>query len=308
MPKVSICIPAYNAEKYLLQALESVRRQSFSDWELIITEDGSKDDTENLVRNFSESVTQPVVYQRHNENKGLSAARNSCFESASGDLVALLDADDYWDFDHLESIVACFEKNDPELVHSGCIIFDEETGKDISERAPTPMQVKDWPLSIYNNTYIIQPSSAVINRRVLAQVGYFDYKFAMCNDIDFWFCMARARMRFVYTGKLTCHYRKHIDTLTARGADIVEELAWVYNKHIDWTDLPIGLRRLTTSKTFANAGRMYFRNEPARARRLYHMAWKVRPSGLHYMALAVAAALLAIMKKLRIGKTASKPK
>ena len=91
MSKVSICIPAYNAEEYLADALESVRSQTFSDWELIVTEDGSKDRTEELVSRFAALLSQPVRYQRHSVNRGLPATRNSGLSAANSEWIALLD-------------------------------------------------------------------------------------------------------------------------------------------------------------------------------------------------------------------------
>ena len=77
MPLVSICIPAYHAENYMSEALFSVCNQSFTDWELIVVEDGSKDNTEKLVNEIADKIQQPVHFYRHEINRGLPSTRNS---------------------------------------------------------------------------------------------------------------------------------------------------------------------------------------------------------------------------------------
>ena len=80
-PRVSICIPAFKAEAYLAETLASVRAQTFANWELIVTEDGSRDRTEAIVAAFAATVPQPVRYMRHEPNRGLPATRNAGIEN-----------------------------------------------------------------------------------------------------------------------------------------------------------------------------------------------------------------------------------
>lgn len=295
MAEVSICIPAYNAEKYLPETLESIRNQTFKDWELIVTEDGSKDRTEDLVSEFAQSVSQPVRYQRHQKNKGLSPTRNSGIQAAASPLVALLDADDYWAPDHLESIVAVFEEREVDIVHSGSILFDDETREQISVRAPTPEEISNFRDSLYRHTYIIQPSSVVIRDRVFKKIGYFDTCFKICDDMEFWFRATRNGFNFAYTGKNSCFYRKHGTALSSRSAALVEETALVYEKHLDWPEIPRALRRETTSKTFADAGKMNFRSNPDKAGELYFRAWKHYPIAAKYLFFSAMAGLRSLV-------------
>src|SRR5688500_1011009 len=102
VPRISICIPAYKAERYFEATLASVRAQTFSDWELIVVEDGSRDRTEEIVQDFGRQGQQPVRYFRHDQNQGLSATRNTGFAQARADVLALLDADDLWRPEHLQ--------------------------------------------------------------------------------------------------------------------------------------------------------------------------------------------------------------
>jgi glycosyltransferase involved in cell wall biosynthesis len=90
MPRVSVIIPAFNASPFISQAIESVLNQTYTDYELIVVNDGSTDNTASLVMKYGERLR--YVYQ---ENQGLSSARNTGIDRAEGDLLAFLDADDY---------------------------------------------------------------------------------------------------------------------------------------------------------------------------------------------------------------------
>src|SRR6266542_3994442 len=161
-PLISICIPAYNADRYLPAALESIRAQRFKDWELIVTEDGSRDETETIVAEFARTVSQSVRYTRHAQNLGLPATRNTGIEAARGEWIALLDADDLWTAGHLEAAAVLLPQTDAELIHSGSVLFDSESGREIEVRAPSPEVVAAFPRSLFNGAYIIQPSSVIL--------------------------------------------------------------------------------------------------------------------------------------------------
>src|ERR1051326_2476159 len=93
MPKVSICIPTYNSAKYLPQAIESVLQQDFTDFELIICDDASTDETPRLCRSLNDLR---IRYIRFEENVGQAGNFNRCFQAARGDILTLLSADDYF--------------------------------------------------------------------------------------------------------------------------------------------------------------------------------------------------------------------
>ena len=287
MPLVSICIPAYHAEKYISEALSSVCNQNFSDWELIVVEDGSDDRTEKMVNEVADKVQQPVQFHRHAKNMGLPATRNSGIKKATGKYVALLDADDYWKSNHLESIISLIEKDKADIAHSGSILFDSESGKELSIRSPKPEQETEFLNSLYDHSYIIQPSSAVINRNVFERIKYFDTDFNICDDMEFWFRAARNDCRFIYSGQKTCYYRKHENALSSNSAELVEEIAQVYLKHLGWPAYPMGFQIKTASRAFANAGRMHFGPNPSRSSSCYFKAWKINPVQLQFFALAL---------------------
>src|SRR4051794_5959509 len=106
MPRVSVIIPAFNAERYLADALRSVRTQTYADWEVVVGDDGSTDRTVEIAAGFGERVK--IVGAE--KNAGPAAARNRAVAQASGELLALLDADDLWLPEFLEHQVTLFDE------------------------------------------------------------------------------------------------------------------------------------------------------------------------------------------------------
>ena len=112
-PEISIIIPAYNVESYLPDCLKSIIGQTFNDWELIIADDGSTDDTGKIADQYAGSDIRIKVI--HTSNKGVSAARNTCIDKAKGRYISFVDADDSLDKDYLNELITCAEKHDADI-------------------------------------------------------------------------------------------------------------------------------------------------------------------------------------------------
>ena len=288
MPDVSICIPAYLAERYLPETLKSVREQTFCRWELIVIEDGSQDGAEELVRQFARDVSQHVSFQRHAHNRGLPATRNTAISQARAKIIALLDADDYWEFDHLESIMAVLAKPGADLAHSGSILFDSDSRRTLEFRTPSPEQVRDFPHSLFVADYVIQPASVALTKELWKRVGGFDESYRYVEDREMWMRCARSGARFQFTGKNTCFYRKHAAALSTHGAEMAIASARVYEQHLDWPEIPKTLRVAKASNAWVAAARILQRAEPRRASELLLRAQRIEPT---FSRLLWAAAL-----------------
>src|SRR3990172_11035793 len=120
---VSVIIPCYNRARYLFETLQSVFMQSYSDWECIIVNDGSTDDTENVVLKFKEN-DERFRYIKKN-NRGVSSARNAGLGIINGEYVQFLDADDIIHKDKLKLSLEAIGNASPTLVISDFIVFDE---------------------------------------------------------------------------------------------------------------------------------------------------------------------------------------
>ncbi|MFA5008215.1 MAG: glycosyltransferase family 2 protein [Candidatus Omnitrophota bacterium] len=299
MALVSIIIPAYNANKYIAQALESIAAQTYKEWELIVVEDGSKDTAEDIVSVFKKQVNNPVFYFKHETNKGLPVARNTGILNANGEFLAFLDADDYWDSTHLESIMPLFKSEEIGLVHSGSILFDGKTKEIIGKRAPDKKHLELFPKSLFGGGYIIQPSSAVVRKRVFALMGYFDENknLKACEDLDLWIRIAEGNYKIIYSGKETCYYRKYDEAMSADSPNLVKSAGMVYLKHVGWNKIPWLYRHAVTSKTLSNAGRMCFRKDPKFAARLFFISWKAFPFNILNILYAAISAAFGLFKK-----------
>ena len=279
-PAISICIPAYRAERYLGETLASVQAQSFADWELIVVEDGSRDGTEALVRDFTARVAQPVHFLRHEVNRGLTVTRNTAIAAARAAWIAILDSDDLWTAEHLATCVGRARAGDAELIHGGSVLFDSASGRDLEVRAPDPQTVAEFPRSLFDNRYVVQPSSVLLAKSLWERVGGFNPMFSHVEDREMWLRCARAGGRFAYTGRETCRYRKHGAAMSTESAAMAEASARVLDQHLDWDAVPGELRRRLVAEAWAGAARLRWRSEPDVAREHFRRAcaveWRAR--------------------------------
>ena len=109
LPLVSVIMPAYNAEKYIAEAIESVIAQTYTNWELIVVDDCSTDNTEKIVRGFNDCR---IVIIKNDRNSGPAVSRNKAIERAKGEYIAFLDSDDIWMSEKLNKQVLFMRKND----------------------------------------------------------------------------------------------------------------------------------------------------------------------------------------------------
>ncbi len=183
-PQVSVVIPAYNAMKYLPDAVESVLRQTFTDFEVLIINDGSKD---HIVQWASQLKDQRIRLISQ-ENQGLSAARNTGISQAKGDYIAFLDADDFWEATKLEKQVHCFEEN-PEvgLVHTWMVFVDEQ-GKSTGRVMPSFAEGQVWKKLLEKN--VIACPSVMARRQCFEKVGVFDCTLRSLEDWEMWIRIA----------------------------------------------------------------------------------------------------------------------
>src|SRR5262245_55290236 len=119
-PAVSIILPTYNRANFLPQEFASIKSQTFTDWELIVVDDGSTDNTRELVEQLTQNWPEPVRYHRQ-ENRGIAGARNTGLDLADGESIAFFDSDDVWLPHHLDDCVTALrEDRDLDWVYGAC--------------------------------------------------------------------------------------------------------------------------------------------------------------------------------------------
>lgn len=122
---VSIVMPAYNCEKYVVEAINSILTQTYRNWELLVLDDGSKDNTLQIIEEFSQKDSR-IKALPNGKNMGVSATRNRGIELASGEWIAFLDSDDMWNSEKLEKQFEIVEKEAAEFLFTGSSYINEE--------------------------------------------------------------------------------------------------------------------------------------------------------------------------------------
>ena len=204
-PLVSVVIPTYNAAVYLPQAIFSLQAQTFQDFEIIIVDDCSEDNTREVIGKFN--LPHLRYHQLEKNCGGPSKPRNTGITMARGRYIALLDADDIYTSRRLEAAVRFLDDNpDVGLVFMDQMKFDDETGRELGRfldgydkfwsllRDPRgknqwAVQSQDAFAALFYESYIL-PSGVTLPREVFEKVGLFDETIKRGEDRDLWFRVA----------------------------------------------------------------------------------------------------------------------
>jgi glycosyltransferase involved in cell wall biosynthesis len=179
MPCVSVIIPTFNRAEFLIKAIESVLRQSYRDFELIVVDDGSTDQTAGALAPYQDRVQ--IVRQ---PNHGVSAARNAGISRASGEFLAFLDSDDQWQRHKLrEQMALCRERPRTKICYTDEIWIRQGVRVNPCKKHA---KYSGWIFEHALPLCIISPSSVMIHREIFEQVGLFDESMPACEDYDLW--------------------------------------------------------------------------------------------------------------------------
>ena len=192
-PLVSVIIPTYNRGWIVKEAIDSVLDQDFTDYELIVVDDGSDDNTPEILAGYGGAIT--ILHQ---SNKGVSSARNCGVAAASGQLIAFLDSDDLWLPGKLSTQVKFF-KDHPDTV----INQTQERWIRKGVRVNPKQRHHKFSGMIFEHSLalcLVSPSAVMIKKSLFDEVGGFDEQFPACEDYDLWL-------------RVSCRYPVHlIDT------------------------------------------------------------------------------------------------
>jgi len=217
---ISVVIPSYNSAAYLADAIDSALNQTLAPLEVIVVNDGSTDETAQLLERYRGRIN-PISQ----ENRGLSAARNRGIAAAQGDLIAFLDADDIWLPEKMEKQLGCLEEHpQAALVHSQLYYWDTQTGERTIQRHRGRHEYtgRCYHRLFFQNGVI--PSTMIVRRECLAKVGGFDEEIRRptCQDYDL--CLRIARhYEFGFVDEPLILYRQHASSSTKR--QVAENLA-----------------------------------------------------------------------------------
>ena len=186
MAKISIIIPAYNAQKYIKQTIQSVLQQTYTDWELIIINDGSTDGTLEEVSNFSDSRLKIFNFP----NAGVAISRNRGMSQASGEYIAFLDADDLWTSDKLISQLSALQANPEAAVAYSWVDYIDESGKFLYAGIHTRVNRNSYEQLLVRNI-LENGSNPLIKTEACRDVGNFEQSLTPAEDWDFYVRLAK---------------------------------------------------------------------------------------------------------------------
>lgn len=190
-PRVSVIIPAYNVSAYIQSALLSLQRQSLHDFETIVVDDGSTDNTAHIIDAFCQQDDRFRLLKK--ANGGLSSARNHGIRLAQSDYIALLDGDDLYEPDKLRSHIDVLDRHaDVGVVYSASKVIRDDGSPTLMRMSGKPIMT-DPLLSLLCKNFVGHGSNAVFRRCLIDEVGDFDECLASSEDIDFWLRIAALR-------------------------------------------------------------------------------------------------------------------
>lgn len=213
MPRISIVIPVYNAENTIQRCLDSVFNQTFTDFEIVFANDGSTDNSVDIINKYLEKKKFKNYRILSQQNAGPGIARNLAIQNAVADLVAFLDSDDVWEKTHLSTLIDFFDNNDIDLV---C------TTKNINVSKQVTVTLKKLLFRCY-----IQSSTLLIKKEILINTHFRDMK-RYSEDYDLWLRLAAKNKKIVF---LPIKDVRNCDDKNAFGVSGLSKNLWKMEKN-----------------------------------------------------------------------------
>lgn len=209
-PLVSVCMPAYNAGQFIAEAIRSVINQTYKNWELIIVNDGSTDETVSIIKTFPDERIKIF----HQENKGQCAAANKAFKMSNGALIKFFDADDILSPSMLASQVARLNYTPLNVASAQWGRFydnDLNTFKLSPESVWRDMPSTEWLVESWKNAQpMMQCALWLIPREIIVKAGLWDERLSLINDFDFFTRVLVNSQTVLFTSDACLYYRSGI--------------------------------------------------------------------------------------------------
>ncbi len=231
MATVDVIVPAYNAERFLAAALKSVVEQTFTDWRIVLVDDGSTDETASIASGYAEQLQEKMLFLCQ-ENRGVSSARNNALRHASAKYVAMLDADDLWLPDRLKHSLARMHQSPEAGLCYGLITRIDVTGKHLGTFTGNPPKLAEGLIarSIYLRAVELPCSTVTIRRACLDVAGQFNETMHASEDRDLWLRIAR-HFPVVYVPEVTAYYRMSPSSASANYDRMLQAQTRFLNQH-----------------------------------------------------------------------------
>jgi glycosyltransferase involved in cell wall biosynthesis len=249
MPTIEVIIPAYNAAKYLPIAIESVMAQTFEDWGILLVDDGSTDNTAEIVAPYIERLGPKIKYIKQ-PNAGLPAARNTAIRNSTAEFLALLDADDIWLPCRLAESLKSFE-NKPRVGLSYSFVSLIDENGEILKVFDNIQPHAEGNIAPYIYTRDVQlPCPTITFRRsCIDEVGFFDETMRATEDRDLWLRIAlKYEIGLVRT--VLALYRTSPDSMTRDPDRMLQAQLQFIQKHYGAPGCGILARRIALSRCY----------------------------------------------------------
>lgn len=186
-PLVSVVIPTYNRANLIGRAIQSVLGQTYQNFELIVVDDASTDDTKQIVKGFQDDR---IEYIGHNKNKGGAAARNTGIQKANGKYIAFLDSDDEWLSTKLEKQLNCFSQGSDSIGAVYCSHYTQDDSLGYRRGPSSNLKKGDLRKLLLSGWCPATTSLFVLPKKVLNESGLFDERLTSFQDYDLWIRVA----------------------------------------------------------------------------------------------------------------------
>lgn len=224
-PLVSVIIPNYNYANYICEAVDSALNQTYENVEVIVVDDGSHDDSRELLESYGNRIT--TIFQ---ENAGVSAARNNGVRRSTGKYVAFLDADDVWLVDKCAKQVDSFEKEDDlGLVHVGVEEFDAD-GNVLKKRLDGMSGAVSHEFLLFERPVVLGGGSGLmVPREVFEEIGGFDLNLLTSADWDLFYRISRS-YNIGFVPEVLLKYRIHGSNMHGNIKRMEREMLYGFEK------------------------------------------------------------------------------
>lgn len=213
MATVDIIIPAYNAARYLHAAIDSVISQTFTDWRIILVNDGSTDETGAIANEFQRKLGDRMLVINQ-PNGGLPAARNAAVRNSSAEFLAILDADDVWLPGRLAESLKAFESRPEVGLSYGLITRIDADGNPMETFVGNPRNAEgNIARSIYLRKVELPCPTITFRRKCVEEVGLFDETMRATEDRDMWLRIA-FRYQVAFIPKVIAYYRTSANSMS----------------------------------------------------------------------------------------------
>ncbi|MBC7913682.1 MAG: glycosyltransferase [Pyrinomonadaceae bacterium] len=238
-PLVSVVMPAYNAQKYIAESIESVIEQTYANWELLIVDDGSTDNTAAIIKHYQIKDTRIQYFYQENGRQG--KAKNAGINNSKGDYIAFLDADDLWLKEKLKVSVDVITAGNYSLLFTDCFVFQDDkrnisslskmgVGNDMYEGRESIL------MFLYCNR--IPNLTVLIKRKVMLEAGNF-MDMIVAEDYEMWLRLLKNGCIFKAISTPLSLYRVHSESITAKDRhatfEVIEIIKAFGQKNRDYT-------------------------------------------------------------------------